>query len=81
MSYKMPNSGNSMNDFFRRQVDFINMAPNLINAKTLDEFKVWYEKLVAVDKRSLYLYLCKNKNNIKLKYIEYAQKRLKLPIV
>lgn len=81
MSYKRPESDNSMNNFFRRQVDFVNMASNLVNAKTLDEFRIWYEKLVAVDKRSLYLYLCKNKNNIKISYIEYAQKRLKMPII
>ena len=35
MSYRKPNTGNSMNDYFSGLVDFYMLAPNLLKAKDI----------------------------------------------
>lgn len=57
MSYKRPDTGNSMNDYFSTLMDFNTLAPRLLAAKTTQEFDVWLDKLVMVDRRSTILYL------------------------
>lgn len=64
MSYKKPDTGNDMNDFFSRAMAFSNLAPNLLKATTVQGFEVWMDKLMQIDQRSLALYLNKHKEEL-----------------
>ena len=57
MSYVKPNTGNAVNDWFTNIVNFTNIAPRLLEIKNKPSFSIWLDKLEAIDKRSLYLYL------------------------
>ena len=52
MSYKRPDTGNSMNDYFSSLMDFNRLAPKILQAKTEQEFDAWLDKLVQIDRRS-----------------------------
>lgn len=57
MSYPAPDTGNAMNDLFSRLSDFHQLAWHLTAAETLEEFHVWLDKLLLIDRRSTILYL------------------------
>lgn len=75
MSYRKPDTGNSMNDYFSSLVDFTVVAPKLLSAKTPSEFNVWLEKLELIDRRSLLLYIRKHKDCIPDTHLDIARKR------
>lgn len=75
MSYVAPNTGDSVHDLFIRMVDFHKMKNHLLEADTLQGFIVWFSKCEQCDKRSLYLFLQQQKENIPEEYLDYAQSR------
>lgn len=75
MSYHRPNTGNDMNDYFSSLADFVMLAPHLIGAENITSFQIWLEKLEAIDRRALFLYLRQNKDKIPSEHIELAQRR------
>lgn len=75
MSYRQPDTGNPLNNYFHNLSNFYQLAPHLLSAKSEQEFLVWLEKLEKIDRRSLFLYLKKNKDQINEKYLSIAQHR------
>ena len=75
MSYKRPNTGNSMNDYFTALSDFVMLAPNLLKADSERNFEIWLEKLELIDRRALLLYLRQHKEEIRPEFIKLAQYR------
>lgn len=51
-------------------IEFNKISGNLLTAQTFDEFEVWFEKCAEIDKRSLYLFIKKEKENIPQEYIK-----------
>lgn len=64
MSYKRPNTGNPMNDYFSTLMDFNMLAPRILQANTEQEFDCWLDKLVTIDRRSTVLYIKANQDKI-----------------
>ncbi len=75
MSYRKPNTGNSMNDYISSLTDFVMLAPHLIQADNAESFQIWLEKLEKIDRRALFLYLRKHKKEIAPDHIKLAQRR------
>lgn len=75
MSYIKPSTGNSMNDFFTSLNDFTMLAPRLLRANNSQSFQIWLDKLEAIDRRALFLYLRRHKEQIKPDYLNLAQRR------
>ena len=75
MSYRKPNTGNSMNDFFTALSDFNMLSDHLLTAKTEESFEIWLEKLEAIDKRALYLFCQKHKHELPENHLALAQRR------
>ncbi len=75
MSYPKPDTGNFMNDYFTSLADFVMLAPHLIEAGTPESFQIWLEKLEKIDRRALFLYLRKYKEEIPPEHIRIAQRR------
>lgn len=81
MSYKKPeSSGDLLYDFFVQAAEFVNVLPNLQNAKSEEAFINWFEKLVQIDERATYIHLCRHYNDYDRKFLDYAERRMKLPI-
>ena len=80
MSYRRPNTGNTMNDYFTSLSDFTMLSKNLLNAKTEETFEIWLEKLELIDKRALYLFLIQHKSELPENYLNLARRRLKKSI-
>ncbi|MBP3278308.1 MAG: hypothetical protein J6M44_05065 [Butyrivibrio sp.] len=81
MSYRPQNKTNdSLNNWFSNIADFINISPNLLKASSLDSFKVWFEKLEKIDRRSLYLFLKKHKDEIPKEYLDSVRNRFQKEI-
>lgn len=78
MSYQKPNTGNAMNDYFSRVRDFNLTVKHLLRARNKQSFEIWLDKLMQIDKRSLILYLRKQKAMIPPEYWERAKARLPL---
>lgn len=76
MSYKKPNTGNAMNDYFSRVRDFRRIFPNLLKARSVQSFEIWLGKLMLIDSRSLVLHLQKYQNQIPKEYWKRAEARL-----
>lgn len=76
MSYRKPGTGNTMNDYFSSLRAFNLTAPNLLKAATARDFEIWLDKLLAIDRRSLVLYLKEHKKEIKPAYWERARARV-----
>lgn len=76
MSYKRPNTGNSMNDYFSTLMDFNVLAPRILVAKTEQEFDVWLDKLATVDRRSAVLYIKANQDKIPEAFMRRVPVRL-----
>ena len=73
MSYKATKTKNPLHNLFRRLFDFYRVAPNLLNSKSLEEFELWLDKLMQIDRRSLYRYLKAHKANLPKEYLNAAQ--------
>lgn len=76
MSYKKPHTGNTMNDYFTRLMDFTRLSSNLLEADSDNNFEIWLDKLIQIDRRSLILFLKKNSDKIPNEYMERAKIRL-----
>lgn len=76
MSYKRPNTGNSMNDYFSTLMDFNVLAPRLLKATTDQEFDAWLDKLATVDRRSTVLYIKANQDSISPAFMKRVPVRL-----
>lgn len=51
------------------------VSKNLLKAKDIFEFELWFEKCVTIDKRTTLLFLRKNKGKINPTYIEEIKHR------
>ncbi len=76
MSYKKPDTGNTMNDYFTALSDFNMLSNNLLSAKTESSFTIWLEKLIAIDKRATYLFIKQHHKEINNDYLNIAKWRL-----
>ena len=76
MSYKKPNTGNIMNDYFTALSDFNMLSINLLSAETEQSFTTWLEKLIAIDKRATQLFIKKHEKEINRDYLTIADWRL-----
>lgn len=79
MSYKKPNTGNPMNDYFTALSDFTMLSEKLLTANNEESFEIWLEKTEAIDKRALFLFMQKHKNEIPKKHLNLAQRRFSKP--
>ena len=57
MSYVTPKTDDSMALHFMNLIAFYNVLPQLFKADSMEGFLNWYEKLAAIDSRSIYLVL------------------------
>ncbi len=76
MSYKRPNTGNSMNDYFSALMDFNVIAPRVLAAKTEQEFDAWLDKIATVDRRSAVLYIKAHQKEISPAFMKRVPIRL-----
>lgn len=76
MSYKKPNTGNSMNDYFSALMDFNILVPHLLQAKTEQEFDCWLDKLTTIDRRSAVLYIKAHQDEINPDFMKRVPARL-----
>lgn len=76
MSYKKPNTGNSMNDYFSALMDFNVLAPHVLQAKTTQEFDSWLDKLATIDRRSTVLYIKAHQDEINPDFMKRVSIRL-----
>ena len=80
MSYTPPHSGDSMRDLFTRLLDFYKLLPNLIRAQEKGDeysFIIWFEKLLLIDRRSVYLNVLNGKIKVPEEISWYAYHRLR----
>ena len=78
MSYKpQPSTGDSLNDWFSRMADFMNISQNLLKASSKESFEVWFEKMELIDKRSLYFFIKAHKNEISEEYLKMVRGRFR----
>lgn len=75
MSHRQPKTGNTLEDYIVNLIEFNQLAPHLLQAENKEAFEVWFEKLELIDRRSLLIYLRKNKDKIRPEFIEQAQRR------
>ena len=75
MSYRRPNTGNSMNDYFSALNDFVMLSHHLLEAETEQGFMVWLDKLNLIDRRSLLLFLRQHKDEIRPEFMKLAQRQ------
>lgn len=76
MSYRKPNTGNTMNNYFTRLRDFNRISPKILKAENVQSFEIWLDKLIQIDKRSLVIFLKEHKEEIPTKHWERAAARL-----
>lgn len=76
MSYKKPDTGNPMNDYFSALMDFNALAPRLLQAKTEQEFDAWLDKLATIDRRSTVLYIKAHEDSISQDFMKRVPIRL-----
>lgn len=65
---------NTLNKMFSNLSKFNILSSKLLKTSSYDEFMVIYEQLKECDKRTLYIYLCNNKENIPEEYIKQISK-------
>lgn len=75
MSYRAEKKEDCLNEYFSRLSDFYSISNNLLRASTEEEFEVWFEKMELIDKRSLYLFIRENYENIPLNHLALIRKR------
>ena len=61
----------------RNMADFMNIVPNLKKAQSETEFKVWFEQLLKIDPRSLYLWIRKYKEELNPVYVDMVKDRFR----
>lgn len=76
MSYKKPDTGNSMNDYFSALMDFNLLSSRLLQAKTAQEFDCWLDKLAEIDRRSTVLYIKEHRDAINPAFMKRVPVRL-----
>lgn len=76
MSYRKPDTGNSMNDYFSVLMDFNILASHLLQAKTEQEFDSWLDKLATIDRRSTVIYIRNHIEEIDSNFIRRVSIRL-----
>jgi hypothetical protein len=62
LSYVIDHRDDTLNELFVRYADFNMVSNNLLEAKDINSFIIWFDKLIHIDKRCLFLFLRKNKN-------------------
>ena len=75
MSYRKPDTGNSMNDYFTSLKDFVKLSPKLLEAEDENVFIHWFDKLSLIDRRALLIFLRKNKDKIPANHLTLAQQK------
>lgn len=75
MSYRMPDTGNGVNDLVRTLADFTILAPRLLSADSMVSFVAWFEKLETINRRALLIFLRENKDRIPAGYMGFAKGR------
>lgn len=75
MSYVVEKKEEYLNECFSRWADFARLSDHLLNAETDFEFELWFEKLEAIDKRYLYLFIKDNYKKIPLKRLKLIRGR------
>ena len=73
MSYRQPDTGNTMNDYFTNLSTFVMLAPKFLGAPDERSFEIWREKLELVDRRALLLFLRKHKDELPPEHLAQAQ--------
>lgn len=76
MSYRKPNTGNSMNDYFSALMDFNVLSPKLLEVRTEQEFDIWLDKLAQIDRRSTVLYVKAHQDEISPEFMRRVPIRL-----
>lgn len=76
MSYKKPDTGNSMNDYFSALMDFNLVAPRILKAGTAQEFDAWLDKIAVIDRRSAVLYIKAHQDEIDPGFMKRVPVRL-----
>lgn len=76
MSYRKPNTGNSMNDYFSTLIDFNVLSPKLLEVRTEQEFDIWLDKLAQIDRRSTVLYVKAHQDEISPEFMRRVPIRL-----
>lgn len=77
MSYTRKETQDPLNGYFSSLVDFVQLSPHLIEAKNEHSFLIWLDKLEQIDRRSLILYLRKNKNKLPKNHLAIIQRKFK----
>ena len=76
MSYRKPDTGNLMNDYFTALMDFNIIAPHILQAKTAQGFDCWLDKMASIDRRSAVLYVKKHQEEIGTEFMKRVPIRL-----
>ena len=76
MSYRRPDTGNSMNDYFSALSDFLRLSPRLLDAKTPEDFAARLDEVILIDRRSTVLFLEKHREEIPPEHWRYARQQL-----
>lgn len=76
MSYKRPDTGNLMNDYFTSLMDFNAAAPHILRAKTAQEFDCWLDKIASIDRRSTVLCVKEHQEEISAEFMKRVPIRL-----
>lgn len=76
MSYRKPDTGNLMNDYFTALMDFNIAAPHILQAKTAQEFDCWLDKMAFIDRRSTVLYVKEHQEEIGAEFMKRISVRL-----
>ena len=80
MSELVNTSDDSIKELFTTIAEFLKVLPNLENADSFDCFKHWFDELLVIDRRSLYIHMCNKYNSYEKEYIEYAEIRLTMTL-
>ena len=74
-------SDDNLNVLFTKLADFQSLSKVLLTAKDKEVYELWFEKLYAIDKRTLYFFLCEHYNEIPCEFIKLSQCRFKKQIL
>ena len=80
MSYAAEKKEDSLNEWFSRNADFMNIVPRLVKAKDETEFALWFDKLRKIDPRTLYFWVKENREKLRPEYVELANAMLPKPM-
>ena len=80
MSYQQTQTHDMLNDYFSNLADFMSISKNILQAENKVDFLNWITKAEKIDKRTLFLFLKKHKEQINPEFLEIAQLRFKQTI-